>query len=91
MNNEFDIEPISVKKNVIVRHRDRNAVNDVLENSGIVDISQKLYADAFNYVRETGKAVVVQGAKIQITIAETGRFRKHKEIQVAYEMPSIRL
>ncbi len=91
MNNEFDIEPISVKKNVIVRNRDRNAVNDVLENSGIVDISQKLYADAFNYVRETGKAVVVQGAKIQITIAETGRFRKHKEIQVAYEMPSIRL
>ena len=91
MNNEFEIEPISVKKNVIVRRRDRNALNDVLEDSGIVEVSQKVYADAFNYARETGRDMVVQGAKIQITIAETGRFRKHKEIQVAFEMPSIRL
>lgn len=91
MNNKFEIEPISVKRNVIIRKKDKNIVNEIMETSNISEMSEKVYNDAFAYARETGRDVVVQGAKIQITIAETGRFRKHKEIQVAFDLPSVKL
>ncbi|EQB65769.1 MAG: hypothetical protein AMDU2_EPLC00008G0001 [Thermoplasmatales archaeon E-plasma] len=91
MKNEFEIEPISVKRNVIVKREHRHVVNEVIEGSGIEAISEQVYTDAFHYAQTTGKDVVVQGAKIQISIADTGVFRKHREIQVVLEMPSIRL